>query len=161
MSDLLNHLIYINTDKSIFKTAFIEGDKITDWKEFPFPVGSTVHLMDQNQDENEKTGKVWRLRRFKLAAFEAEKITWIETKKTFQADQKNTYSYISPSLNWEGGVVNAEQASALLLSTVYKHLEAGQWDRYFRKLLFGLVMQSPGQEELNVKFYLNQFLKFD
>lgn len=158
---LLNYLHRINEDKETFITAFEDKGQIVVWQEFKFPVGSTVYLMDKNTDKKEKVGKVWRLYRFRIDGFSADKISWEEQPRKFEPRPGKSFTYSAPRISWEGGVLNLEQASKLLNDTTFKQLEPGQFDRYFRKYLFGLVMQQPGQAELNVKFYLEKFLKFD
>lgn len=161
METLLSFLHRINTDKKKVITAFQDGPKIQLWQEFSFAVGQTVHLMDKNTDEKEKTGKVWRLHRFRIDGFSSDKITWIEEERKFKPVEGKEYTYSAPRISWEGGVLNLEEVSNLLNNSKFKELAPGQFDRYFRKYIFGLVMQQPGQEELNVKFYLNEFLKFE
>jgi len=161
MDTLLSYLHRINTDKNKVITAFQDGPKIQLWQEFPFKVGQTIHLMDKNTDEKERIGKVWRLHRFRIDGFASDKITWEEEKRKFNPREGKALPYSAPKITWEGGVLNLEQVSNLLNNTKYKELQPGQFDRYFRKYIFGLVMQQPGQEELNVKFYLENFLKLD
>ena len=155
---LLDYLIRVNTDKDSVITAFEDKGEIVIWQEFPFKVLDVVHLMDRNPDENEKTGKVWRLYRFSLNGFQADRITWQEKPRTYYKNVKESYPYKAPVISWESGILNLEEVSGLLNNSVFKQLEPGQFDRYFRKYIFGLVMQQPGQEQLNVKSYFSNFL---
>jgi len=157
---LLDYLIRVNTYKDTLITAFLDSDgQLVIWQEFPFAIGESIYLSDKNTDENEKTGKVWRLYRFHLNGFSADRITWTEEDQTYYRRIGETYNYKSPTIQWKGGVLNLEEVSNLLTSSVYIQLQPGQFDRYFRKFVFGLVMQTQGQEELNVKFYLDDFFK--
>ena len=159
---LLDYLIRVNVHKDTLITAFRDSDgEIVIWQDFKFHIGESIYLSDKNLDQGEKTGKVWRIYRFHLNGFSADKITWAETEREYYRNVKEQYKYKSPLISWAGGVLNLEEVSNLLTSSVYMQLQPGQFDRYFRKFVFGLVMQQQGQEELNVKFYLNDFLKFD
>ena len=159
---LLDYLIRVNVHKDTMITAFRDSDgEIVIWQEFPFAIGESVYLSDKNLDPDEKTGKVWRLYRFHLNGFSADRITWTEETQVYYRRIGEKYEYKSPSIQWKGGILNLEEVSNLFTSSVYLQLQPGQFDRYFKKFIFGLVMQTQGQEELNVKFYLNDFLKFD
>lgn len=159
---LLDYLIRVNTHKDILITAFVDdnGDIII-WQEFPFPIGKTIYLSDKNLEDGERTGKVWRIYRFHLNGFSADRMTWKEEEREYYRSIAEQHKYKSPTITWTGGVLNLEEVSNLLTSSVFMELKPDQFDRYFRKFVFGLVMQTQGQEELNVKFYLNEFLKFD
>lgn len=161
MSKLLDYLIRVNTHKDTLITAFEDKGEIVIWQEFPFAVGQTIYLSDKNLDDNERTGKVWRLNRFHLNGFSGDRITWTEREQVYYRNLSEQHKYKSPEITWKGGILNLEEVSNLLTSSVYLELKPGQFDRYFRKFVFGLVMQTQGQEELNVKFYLENFLNFD
>lgn len=157
--NLLDYLIRVNTFKDVFITAFQdENGHITIWQEFPFSTGSTIYLIDKNLGEKEKIGKVWRLYRAGLTTFTGEKITWIEEEREFYKSVGQRSKYQGAEISWKGGMLNAEQASALLIDNVYKELKPGDFDRYFKKLIFGLVMAVPGQEKLNAEYYLKNFI---
>ncbi len=158
---LLSFLVRINTDRERLITAFQDGSNIQLWTEYPFNVGRTVHLMDKNLGMNEKAGKVWRINRFSLTGFSADRITWEEKEQHWHERPGKKHPYKSPEISWKGGVLNLEEVSELLNNSCYKQLQHADFDRFFRKYIFGLVLQSQGQEELNVKSYLWDFLKFD